>query len=148
MFSDRARTWKLVGTIGLMVALGVRYSSITTAQSIGYSAAIRSPDTQDGTALLFPLWEVTHIRDANVYEISKAINGVPVHGSSDGLEVGDTVTIKGHFRAKDRGIVVAQRIDHPLRPLKGGLSLIALLICVVLAPRFFSWSEGRVVIRG
>ncbi len=91
-----------------MVGLGVRYSDVTTAQSIGYSAAIRSPDLKEGAPLLFPLWQVTHIRDANLYEISKAINGVPVHGSSDGLSVGDSVTIKGRFRAEDRGVVVTE----------------------------------------
>ena len=148
MFSDRARTWKLLVTLGLMVVLGLRYSAVTTEQSIGYTAAIRSPDVKDGAPLLFPLWQVTHIRDANLYEISKSINGVSAHGSSDGLEVGDTVTIKGHFRAEDRGVIVTERIDHPLRPLKGGLSALALLFFAVMTPRFFSWSKGRVVIRG
>ena len=116
MFSDRARTWKLLATLGLMVLLGLRYSAVTTQQSIGYAAAIRSPELKDGAPLLFPLWQVTHIRDANLYEISKAVNGVPVHGSSDGLTVGDTVTIKGRFRGEDRGVIASERIDHPLRP--------------------------------
>jgi len=148
MFSDSARAWKIVVTLGLMVALGLRYTAVSETESVGYIAAIRNPESRDGAALLFPLWQVTHIRDADVYEISKAVNGVPVLGPTEGLVVGDTVTIKGRFRAQDHAVIETSRIDHPLRPAKGMLSLFALVFFGWCAPRFFSWTDGRVVLRG
>ena len=98
--------------------------------------------------MMFPLWEVTHIRDASVYEISKIVRGVTVEGSSEGLSVGDTVTVKGHFRASDLAVVQTERIDHPLRRVKGLLSIIGLLLGAGLGRRFFGWEAGRVVLRG
>ena len=132
----------------LLVLLGWHYTSFSLAQPDGYRAAIQAPDAMEGTLLLFPLWEVTHIRDASVYEISKTVRDVAVVGSSHGLSVGDTVTVRGHFRASDQAVVELERIDHPLRRVKALLSIIGLLLGAGLVPRFFGWESGRVVLRG
>ena len=107
-----------------------------------------SPDEHDGAELLFPLWRVTRIRNASVYEISKTIPNVRVYGDAQSLSVGDTVTVKGRFRANDAAVLAHERIDHPHRKAKGLLSIGALLIAGIAAPRFFGIRNRRVVIRG
>ena len=148
MFSDRARLWKILFAIAGLMALGAHYTHFAVNQTEGYRAAVRSPEQHDGQEVLFPLWRVTHVRDASVYEISKTVSGVAVHGSSEGLTVGDTVTIRGRFRAPDLSVVVEERIDHPHRKAKGLLSIIGLLMCAVLVPRFFGLSSKGAVVRG
>jgi len=131
-----------------LAVLGWHYTSFSQAQPEGYRAATQDPEGREGAPLMFPLWEVTHIRDAYVYEISRTVRGVPVEGSSTGLRVGDTVTVKGHFRASDQAVVETERIDHPFRKVKGLLSIIGLLLGAGLWSRFFGWEGGRVVLRG
>lgn len=138
----------MICTAFFLAVLGWHYTSFSLAQTNGYRAATEAPESMEGASLLFPLWEVTHIRGASVYEISKTVRGVAVHGSSDGLSVGDTVTVKGHFRARDQAVIETERIDHPFRRLKGLLSIIGLLLGAGLCPRFFDWQSGRVVLRG
>ena len=148
MFSDSSRTLKMSVTFLLMVTLGLYYTAVSDANSKGYMAVSSSSQKNDGMPLLFTLWTVEHIQNPNVYSISKSVNRVPVFGSTEGLSVGDSVTIKGHFRAKDGAVVVTERIDHPLRPFKAALSVFGLIAFGVFSPRFFYWSHGRVVLRG
>ena len=95
----------MICTAILLAVLGWHYTSFSLSQPDGYRAATEAPESKDGAPLMFPLWEVTHIRDASVYEISKIVRGVTVEGSSEGLSVGDTVTVKGHFRASDHAVL-------------------------------------------
>ena len=148
MFSDRARVPKMLLTALLLGVLCWHFGEVSVTREAGYSAALRSPETWDGKPLIFPLWTVTHIRDVDVYEISKTLIGVPIRGSSEGLSIGDTVTIVGDFRASDRVVVASERVGHPLRRAKGLLSLLALILVFVFAPRFFGFHDGRVVTRG
>ena len=114
----------------------------------GYRAFVKEPQTHDGQRVLLPIWEVTRIRDAYMYSVSKTVLDVPIEGSSAGLSVGDTVTIIGHFRAADGAVVARERVDHPWRRAKAILSIIALILAAWLTPRFFGFSAGRVVYRG
>jgi hypothetical protein len=148
MFSDRYRFLKIMISLVFLLGLGAVYTDFALSRPEGYRAALADPVNHDGADMLFPLWSVTHIRDANMYTIAGTLRDVPVQGSTEGLDVGDSVTVVGHFRAEDRAVVATDRIDHPLRPWKGGFSLLAILFGLVAAPRFFGWREGRVVIRG
>jgi hypothetical protein len=148
MFSDRARAWKIAVALLMLMGLGAHYTRFALNFPEGYRAAVRSPETNDGANMLFPLWEVTHIRDASVYEISKTVSGVPVYGDASGLRIGDTVTVKGYFRASDGAVVERERIGHPHRKAKALLSLVGLLVVVGTAGRFFDFQNGRLVTRG
>ena len=148
LFSDAHRKIKMLFALGLLMLLGWYHAQFSLERPEGYRAYIQTPNQYDGVRVLLPLWEVTHIRDASMYSVSKSIVGVPVFGSSVGLELGDTVTILGHFRAEDSAVVAKRRVDHPWRKAKGGLSIFALIIGLSLLPRFFAWSSGRVVMRG
>lgn len=148
MFSDRYRFLKIVLSVLFLLGLGAAYTDFALSRPEGYRAAMADPAKHEGADMLFPLWSVTHIRDANMYSIAGTLRDVPVQGSSEGLNVGDSVTVVGYFRAADRTVVATDRIDHPLRPWKGGFSLIAIVLGLVAVPRFFGWEDSRVVIRG
>jgi hypothetical protein len=148
MFTDRGHLWKSVISIALLIVLGWFHADFSMQRPQGYRAFVKAPDQHDGAPVLLPIWEVTHIRDASMYSVSKTVLGVPIQGSSEGLSVGDTVTIMGHFRASDQAVIAYERVDHPWRAAKGLLSILALLFGCWLAPRFFGFSGGRVVLRG
>ena len=148
MFTDCGRIWKIAFSIVMLTMLGWGHADFSMSRPEGYRAFVRAPLEHDGERVLLPIWEVTHIRDASMYSVSKTMLNVPIEGSSEGLSVGDTVTIIGQFRAVDQAVMVEQRVDHPWRKAKGLLSIVALLLCCVLAPRFFGLSAGRIVLRG
>ena len=148
LFDDRVRPLKILVSGLLLLVLGWHHAQFSVDRPEGYRAYLKAPQEHDGEPVLMPLWEVTHIRDANMYEVSKTVVGVPIVGDSRGLSVGDTVTVKGTFRAVDRAVVSGWRVDHPWRKAKGVLSIVALVIALVMTPRFFAWSQGRVVMRG
>lgn len=148
MFSDRYRTAKVLCALGLLGALAWVYTDYATSKPVGYRAALAAPAQHDGVTLRFPLWEVEAIEGPDRFTIARTIGGVPVAGASAGLSPGDTVSVVGPFRAADK-VVIGQIIQpHPLRPIKGGLSLLTMLISLLLIPRFFSWKDGRAVLRG
>ena len=148
MFSDRYRALKISLCVVVLGALSWSYTDFATTRTEGYRACLVDPPRHDGNPLVFPLWTVTRIDGSGSYAISRTVKDVPVTGDTDGLEVGDTVTIKGRFRSADLGVTDVIRIDHPLRPWKEGLSALALLLGLLLLPRGFAWREGRVVMRG
>ena len=148
MFSDRYRLLKIMVSLLILLGLGAVYTDFALSRPEGYRAALADPVNHEGADMLFPLWQVTHIRDANMYTIAGTLRDVPVQGSTEGLNVRDTVTVIGHFRADDLVVVATERVDHPLRPWKAGFSLLAILLGLIATPRFFGWREGRVVIRG
>jgi len=138
----------MAGSLMLLLALGWHHAQFSVDRPEGYRAYIATPEAHDGERVMLPLWEVTHIRGANMYSVSKSVVGVPVVGSSLGLEVGDTVTVLGHFRSEDSAVISSERVDHPWRRAKGLLSILALVLGLFLLPRFFGWSAGRAVVRG
>ena len=148
LFGDDFRVPKMGITVLLIVLLGAYHASFSIERPQGYRAYMDAPSEHDGARVLLPLWEVTGVGDEGLFYVSKSVLDVPIVGSSTGLTEGDTVTIVGHFRGMDGAVIAAQRVDHPWRKAKGLLSILALLIGFVLVPRFFSWSAGRVVIRG
>lgn len=148
MFSDRARTLKMVVAALAMLGLSVQYTHFTVERRGSIHTAFENPARYDGMPITFSLWEVTEIRTPNVYTISKTLRGVTMEGASEGLRVGDTVTIHGVLRASDRRVVVLERIAHPNRRTKGVLSILALLGGLICAPRWFGVESGRVVLRG
>jgi len=148
MFTDHGRYLKTLVSILLLVGLGWFHADFSMQRPQGYRAFVKEPVHHDGATVLLPIWEVTHIRGPSMYSVSKTVLDVSIEGSSDGLSVGDTVTIVGHFRARDNAVIVQERVDHPWRQAKGLLSIIALLLGCWLLPRFFGLSDGRVVLRG
>ena len=147
-FGDDFRTTKMVVVAVLLAFLGWHHARFSVERPEGYRAFLASPENHDGDRVLLPLWEVTEVQDDSFYRVSKSVVGVPIVGETVGLELGDTVTIIGHFRASDGAVLVRERIDHPWRKTKGLLSVLALVFAFAWVPKCFGWSSGRVVLRG
>jgi len=148
MFTDRWRRTKLLLTAGSILVLGWVYTDYSLHKPMGYRVALASPEDHDGAAVTFPLWRVSSLKGPDRYTISRTLRDVPVAGPSEGLSVGDTVSVIGHFRASDSVVEATECHVHTLRPVKEGLSLLALLAGLLLIPRAFAWQDGRVVLRG
>ena len=148
LLGDEYRKIKILCAFVGLMGLGWYHAQFSLERPEGYRAYMSAPEQYDGVRVLLPLWEVTHIRNASMYSVSKSVVGVPVIGSSEGLELGDTVTVMGNFRAEDSAVVAERRVDHPWRKAKGVLSILALSVGILLLPRFFGWSSSRVVMRG
>ena len=148
MFSDEQRGIKIGVSILLLVLLGWVYTDAVTHESSAYASALKDSAADVGGAVVFSMWEVTTIRDGGYFEISKSARPVRIYGDSEGLKVGDIVTIKGAFTPSGDGVRAGERIAHPWRKAKAALSLLAVLLFFGLSPKMFGWSNGRVVPRG
>lgn len=129
--------------VAALVGLGAYYAHLAMALEIGWRQCSSDPARWDGQELVFPLWVVSGIDDAGHYRISKVVKDVPVAGDATGLEVGNTVSVIGNFRASK--MVVEQTVIevHHLRPYKEGIGVAGLLAAVVGLPLLFRWRQRR-----
>ena len=148
LFGDSFRLTKMGFTTILILLLGWNHARFSIERPQGYRAYLENPHHHNGARVLLPLWEVTGVGAEDKFYVSKSVLDVPIAGENTGLNVGDTVTIIGHFRAVDGAVIAEKRVDHPWRKAKGLLSIFALILGFILLPRFFSWSAGRVVLPG
>ncbi|MCB9777696.1 MAG: hypothetical protein H6742_03960 [Alphaproteobacteria bacterium] len=127
----------LVGIAGL----GSRYATLATTLPDGIRASLADPDAHDGERLVFPVWFVSGVDDAEHYRISRIIKDVRVEGDSAGLSRGQTITVVGDFRAGDSTVVELRHQVHTLRPHKKALSMVGLLLGLAAVP--FVLVRGR-----
>lgn len=131
----------------VIVGLGVAYTSMAVDLPDGIRACLADPASHDGVELVFPVYFVEGVDGPHRYRISRVVKDIVVEGDSTGLERGATVTVVGRFRAADSVVVELRRQLHPLRPWKKRLSLLALALAGLLAPRVFRWRDGALRIR-
>lgn len=148
LFSDDARGAKMAAVAALILALGGWYAHIAMNVETGYRWAMEAPAERDGAPLVFPLWEVTRVDDADHYAISKIVKDVPVEGDATGLKVGDTISVIAAFRARDAMAVEERRELHPLRKYKEALGVAGFALALLAAPFTFRFRDGRIVERG
>lgn len=148
LWSDTGRLRRLAVAGTLMLGLGLYNVHVAMEVVFGYRDCLEDPERWDGSRVIFPLWTVTGIDGPERYRVSKVVHDVPVAGTSAGLQVGDTISIKGHFRASDLAVVEETRALHPLRRWKERLGYAGLVVVLVAAPGFFTWRGGRLRVRG
>jgi hypothetical protein len=116
------------------------------SQQQGWRWCLEDPAARDGSTLLFPLWKVTGIEGPSRYRISKVVVGIPVEGPTEGLAVGDTISVSARFEAA-RGVALeTDRELHPLRRWKEGLGVLGFVgvaLCAPLGFRIVRGPEGR-----
>ncbi|MFZ5480094.1 MAG: hypothetical protein ACOZNI_25235 [Myxococcota bacterium] len=137
--SDRA---KLAVAVAALLAMGGYYAWWATSVVRGYRWCVEDPVARDGSELVFPLWTVTEV-GAGRYEISKNVKDVPIAGDPAGLEVGDTVSVVGRFRASDLAVVEEVRELHVLRRWKEGLGVLGFVVLAIATPLAFRVRDGR-----
>ena len=148
MLSDRLWWMKFLGCLACISVLGVSYTDFALHRPEGIRAARVDPTGHDGRWIDLPLWRVSGIAGPSRFTVSKTVPNVPIIGPTEGLSVGDTVSLSGVFRARDGVVLQTDRHLHWLRPWKAAFSLLGLLAAFVLGRRFFGWRSGRVVLRG
>lgn len=147
VFTDRHRALKLGLGLAALGALGAAYARDATSFEGGLFSCREAPAACDGAPQVLPLYRVQAV-DSGGFTVGKVARGVRVVADPEGVEVGDTVSVAGAFRAAD-GAVVAHTVQHHrLRPVKKGLGIVGLLLALLWAPRCFAWRGGRVVPRG
>lgn len=147
MFSDRHRGLKLVLGVALLLGLGAYYAHVATSFEGGLFACRTDPSACDGARQVLPLYRVEALH-ADGFTVAKVARDVRILADPADVEVGDTVSVAGTFRAAD-GAVVAHTVQaHHLRPHKKALGILGLVLALLWAPRAFAWRGGRVVLRG
>lgn len=147
MLSDRHRALKLGLGLSALLALGAAYAHQATSFEGGLFSCRVDPAACDGARQVLPLYRVQSVAPDG-FTVGKVARDVRVVADPDGVDIGDTVSVAGVFRAAD-GAVVAHTVQHHgLRPVKKGLGILGLLVALLWAPRCFAWRDGRVVLRG
>lgn len=152
LFSDRGAALRISVALVLLAALGGYYAWWALQTESGWRWAMEAPVERDGATMVFPLWTVTAVTGADRYEISKVVQGVPVIGPAEDLEVGDTVSVLGHFEypgdEDGPAIRATLREHHVLRKYKEALGVFGFVMVVVAAPFAFRIEGRRLVQRG
>ncbi len=138
--------WGISALCGaVLLGLGIDYAHVAMTAEQGWRWCLEAPAERQGAHVLFPLWTVTRVVDADHYEVSKVISGVPVAGDCSRVHVGDTVSVVALFDWND-GQPVARVVSlqlHPLRPWKEALGVIGFIVLGAVLPWcFVTRSEG------
>lgn len=148
LYSDRVARARVVSGMLLLAALGGYYAYWAARAESGWRWAMEDRYARDGAVMVFPLWTVTRVVDAEHYEISKVIPDVPIRGDARDLEVGDTVSIEGRFDASVPVVDVELRELHTLRPYKEALGVFGFLAVAAWIPFAFRRAGRWIVERG
>lgn len=102
-----------------------------------YTNVVKEPAAHEGRRMRFPIWDVVAIEGPNRLRMSKNIRDIPVEVSTEGVKVGDTVSVVGHFRAADQVIVAETFEVHHYRRLKEWLGIAGVAISIAAFPLGF-----------
>jgi len=148
LFADRGAPLRIVITLALIAVLGGYYAWWAIRAESGWRWAMEAPAERDGAPMVFPLWVVTRVIDAEHHEISKVVRNVPVIGPLGGAGVGDTVSVQGRFDAAIPAVRIEVYERHTLRKYKEALGILGFVVMVGLAPLAFRIERRRIVERG
>jgi hypothetical protein len=133
--------------LAVLAVLGWRYADYAQHGVVTYRTCAADPARYDGQSLGFPLYEVTALR-ADGYDIAQVIPRIAVVGPTQGLELGDIVSVAGTFRGSDSSVVESLRIAHPYRRWKQALGAIGMVLALAFLPTAFAIRGNRIVERG
>jgi len=142
----RARWTGLVAGL-ILLAVGARYAHFAAHQRQGFQWCLENAEACDGREILLPVWDVVEVQDQS-YTVFKVTGPIPIDGNPEGLEVGDTVSIRGVFSKESSTLLEESREIHRRRPLKKALSGFGLILCFVATPFCLRLRGGRLSLRG
>jgi len=146
MLSDSQRRVKILLLLAALAALGGYYSWQASTKPVGYSLCMQDPQAYDGWEIRMSAGRVVALEE-DVYRVTKYDRTAPVLGSTQGLKVGDTVSVLGRFDAGRLAVAEDGRELHALRPLKSALGVLGALFFAIYALRAFRLRQGRLVLR-
>lgn len=142
LWSDTGRRWKIAAAVAGMLAMGAYHAYLSLTVSVGWRDCVADPAGLDGSIHDFPLWVVSQIDSPTRYQISKIVQGVPVIGPTEGVTVGDTISVRARFDAAQQVMVELQREEHPLRRWKERLGVVGFVGMALLLPWAFRRRDG------
>jgi hypothetical protein len=148
LFADRGAPVRLAVALALIAAMGGYYAWWAIRAEAGWRWAMEAPQERDGAPMVFPLWVVTRVIDAEHHEISKVVRDVPLVGPVGDVAVGDTLSVQGRFDASVPAVRVEVFEHHTLRKYKEALGIFGFVVMVALAPFAFRIERRRIVERG
>ncbi len=144
--STRAR-WVGWGSVLGLIAMGALYADYSANRQQGFQWCLENAEACEGREILLPVWDVVEVGEG-VYQVFKATGPIPIQGVSEGLEVGDTVSIRGRFDKASGRILEVSREVHHRRPLKKALSGLGLILFALGLPWCLRLKGGRLWLRG
>ena len=138
-----------VGGLALLALLGVgiHYANFAANQRQGFQWCLENAEACRGREIRLPVWDVVEVDEAR-YSVFKATGPIPIRGSTEDLQVGDTVSVLGTFDPESASIVEIHREVHRRRPLKKALSGIGLILFFVGLPWCLGVRGRRLLYRG
>ena len=115
------RVGTALACVGLIVALGARYTAATGELPVSWAKARSDPASMDGQTMIFTLHQVA--RGGERPALVRVESEVPLVGDVPELSRGETVSVRGTFSAAEEAVMVEVVERHPLRRAKAALSL-------------------------
>lgn len=147
-FSDRWRPLTLGAALLLLAAVMGAWVVVRLTVAHGYWSYLEEPQAHAGDPVVLSIFEVDELQAPDGYIVEKGFQYVPVAGDPTGLQVGQEVSVGGHFRPVDGAVVEEWREIHRLRDAKKALGVLGLLAMLILTPFCFGLRRGGLVCRG
>ncbi len=111
-----------------LILLGASYADLAANRRQGFAWCLENEEACEGREILLPIWDVVALH-AESYEVFKVTGPIPIVGNPEGLALGDSVSIRGHFSKDARAVVEVERAVHHQRFWKKMLAGLGLLLC-------------------
>ncbi len=147
LLSDRWRPWVALAAFAWLLAIGADYAVFSSTQHPGFAACVAEPQACAGERIVLPIWEVVEVQEDR-YVVFKASGPVVVAGPTEGLAVGDTVSVEGAFDPDRLAVAETSRYLHAFREEKELLGIAATVGVVLWLPFAFRLRRDGVALRG
>lgn len=145
LFRPGRAVWTGILSGIILIGMGAQYADFAAHQRQGFQWCLENAEACDGREILLPVWDVVAVEES-AYVVFKVTGPIPIQGDPSGIEVGDTVSIRGVFSKDVAAIVETHRTMHPYRPLKKALSGLGLVLFILGVPVFLRFRNNRLVL--
>ena len=125
----------------VLAGLGQHFAAMIDALPHTTRKCLEAPRRCDGIELGVSVYVVQSIEDEHHYTVARSGLELPVVGDSQALEIGQRISVKGHFHAEPTHLEAEYYGVHDYRLLKELYGLFAL--AVVCWWVFKDWRLGR-----
>lgn len=136
----------VLGRLGVLALLVLTWLACWWAQVSGGLGPAGLGEVTEGAEVTVTLYEVGELQPPDRYRVRRGGIGIDVLGSTDGLRVGDELTVHGTIR---NGLLVeAWRDEAPLRAAKKRLGFLGLALVGVVGWATLRWRRAGIDLRG
>lgn len=136
-FAGPGARWTLAAFTALLLATAGAWMFVRITVKQGYPAYVADADQHDGDELVLSIFRVDEVVDGEGYIVEKGFLYVPIRGPTDGLVVGQEISVGGAFQADDLVVVEDWREIHHWRKAKKALGVAGLAVIGLGWPAVF-----------